>query len=105
MTATISKPGAISKVTSQFTAPSTIWVIRPLMTLRALSFISPYKAQTCGIFKNIPAPRRLHPRPGGSPQGATLGFRKDGAVPHSAPEIMVASRGNQLTLGGPFFRL
>ena len=43
--ATTSTPAAISRVTSQFTAPSTILVIRPLKTLRALSFIG--QAESC----------------------------------------------------------
>jgi hypothetical protein len=39
MIATTSTPGATSRVTSQLTAPSTILMIRPLRTFRALSFI------------------------------------------------------------------
>jgi hypothetical protein len=43
---TISTRGAISSVTSQFTAPSTIRVMRPFRTLRALIFILIYQAKT-----------------------------------------------------------
>ncbi len=39
MIATTSTPGAISRVISQFIAPSTIRTIRPFKTFRALIFI------------------------------------------------------------------
>ena len=109
--ATTSAPGATSRVTSQFTAPSTILMIRPFRTFRALTFIRWFnqKAAPRTTFVTLPASpnaesclrrrgsflrRRAEPGAGSTPPGTGA---TTGAVPRARS---AAPRGAAATPSG-----